>query len=75
MVIAEKQFRAIIESRFRIELGDDSFKKLMKKVPVDENGMVKYVEFMGKFDSRFVKPIISSFGSRMMYHSTFDGQA
>ena len=52
MVISEKQFRAVIESKFKVDLSEDSFKKLMLKVPLDENGLVKYVEFMSNFDSR-----------------------
>ena len=52
MVISAKQFRAVIESRFKVDLSDESFKKLMKNVPLDRNGMVKYVDFMSSFDSR-----------------------
>ena len=52
MILSEKQFRAVIESKFKIEISNENFKKLMNKVPKDENGMVKYVQFMSNFDSR-----------------------
>ena len=54
MKLSDKQFRAVIESKFKIELSEEVFKSLLKKVPVDDNGMVKYVEFMSNFDSRSV---------------------
>jgi len=60
MVISEKQFRAVIESRFKVDLSEESFKKLMEKVPLDENGMVKYVEFMSTFDSREAKSLFDA---------------
>ena len=54
MLLSEKQFRAVIESKLKLAINDDAFKILMRRVPIDEKGMIKYVEFMTKFDSRLV---------------------
>ena len=32
-------------------MSDQDFDMLLKKVPIDSEGMVKYVEFMSKFDT------------------------
>eukprot|EP00795_Rhopilema_esculentum_P012732 gene12732-3457_t len=60
MKLSDKQFRAVIESKFKIELSEEVFKSLLKKVPVDDNGMVKYVEFMSNFDSREAKSLFDA---------------
>eukprot|EP00794_Sanderia_malayensis_P016835 gene16835-18533_t len=57
MKLLPSQFRAVIESKFKFEVSDAAFKNLMKSVPVDDHGMVKYVEFMSRFDSREAKSL------------------
>ena len=52
MVLSPKEFRAVIESKLHLTLKEDEFIKLLDKVPLDENGMIKYAEFMTRFDTR-----------------------
>lgn len=35
-------------------MSDQEFDAFLKKVPIDNDGMVKYVEFMSKFDTLWV---------------------
>ena len=50
-LLTQQQFRAAIEGRFELNMSDQDFDMLLKKVPIDSEGMVKYVEFMSKFDT------------------------
>ena len=38
-------------------MSDQEFDAFLKKVPIDNDGMVKYVEFMSKFDTLWVLSI------------------
>ena len=40
-----------MEGRFELNMSDQEFEAFLKKVPIDNDGMVKYVEFMSKFDT------------------------
>ena len=40
-----------MEGRFELNMSDQEFDAFLKKVPIDNDGMVKYVEFMSKFDT------------------------
>ncbi|KAL9978672.1 hypothetical protein ACROYT_G016217 [Oculina patagonica] len=50
-LLTQQQFRAAIEGRFDLNMTDQEFEVFLKKVPIDSDGMVKYVEFMSKFDT------------------------
>lgn len=50
-LLTQQQFRAAIEGRFELNMTDQEFDLFLKKVPIDSDGMVKYVEFMSKFDT------------------------
>ena len=50
-LLTQQQFRAAIEGRFELNMSDQEFDSFLKKVPIDNDGMVKYVEFMSKFDT------------------------
>ena len=50
-LLTQQQFRAAIEGRFELNMSDQEFDQFLKKVPIDSDGMVKYVEFMSKFDT------------------------
>ncbi|XP_070545330.1 EF-hand calcium-binding domain-containing protein 6-like [Ptychodera flava] len=54
--ITQEEFRAAIESRFEIEISDDEFAELIDKVPLDDEGYVKYPEFMSQFDTKGPAP-------------------
>ena len=43
-----------MEGRFELNMSDQEFDAFLKKVPIDNDGMVKYVEFMSKFDTLWV---------------------
>ena len=43
-----------MEGRFELNMSDQEFEAFLKKVPIDNDGMVKYVEFMSKFDTLWV---------------------
>ena len=49
--LTQQQFRAAIEGRFELGMSDKDFEQLLKAVPINNEGMVKYVEFMSKFDT------------------------
>lgn len=51
-VISPEEFRAAIESRFELEMNDTQFKSLMDRVPQDEEGSVRYADFMSQFDTK-----------------------
>ena len=50
-LLTQQQFRAAIEGRFDLNMSDADFDLLLTKVPLDHDGMVRYVEFMSKFDT------------------------
>ena len=52
--ISQEEFRAAIESRFNLEMTDQQFRMLVDRVPLDDDGNVKYAEFMAQFDTRLV---------------------
>ncbi|XP_056416023.1 EF-hand calcium-binding domain-containing protein 6-like isoform X2 [Hyla sarda] len=51
-VISQQEFRAAIESRFGVEITDEDFELLLDRIPLDEDGNVRYPHFMAMFDSR-----------------------
>ncbi|XP_063314192.1 EF-hand calcium-binding domain-containing protein 6-like [Pelobates fuscus] len=51
-IISQEEFRAAIESRFGVEITDEDFELLLDSIPLDEDGNVKYSQFMAMFDSR-----------------------
>nr|WQY91287.1 ddN-expressed EFCAB family member [Ciona robusta] len=51
-VISQQEFRAAIESRFQLEMNDDEFSHFLEQVPLNEDGAVKYPEFMAQFDTK-----------------------
>ncbi|XP_069600420.1 EF-hand calcium-binding domain-containing protein 6-like [Ranitomeya imitator] len=55
-VISQQEFRAAIESRFGVEITDEDFEQLLDRIPLDEDGNVRYPHFMAMFDSRWGVP-------------------
>ena len=53
-VISQEEFRAAMESRFNLALTEGQFENLVDRVPLDEDGNVRYAEFMTQFDTRLV---------------------
>ncbi|XP_072113230.1 EF-hand calcium-binding domain-containing protein 6 isoform X1 [Mobula birostris] len=51
-VVSQQEFRAAIESRFGVEITDEEFELLIDRIPLDEDGNVRYPQFMAMFDSR-----------------------
>lgn len=51
-VISQQEFRAAIESRFNLDLKDSEFDAFVEHLPLDEEGQVRYTEFMAQFDTR-----------------------
>ncbi|XP_044146300.1 EF-hand calcium-binding domain-containing protein 6-like isoform X1 [Bufo gargarizans] len=51
-VISQEEFRAAIESRFGVEITDEDLEQLLDRIPLDEDGNVRYPHFMAMFDSR-----------------------
>ena len=51
-VISQEEFRAAMESRFNLTLTQEQFDNFIDRVPLDEDGNVKYTEFMQQFDTR-----------------------
>ncbi|XP_041444988.1 EF-hand calcium-binding domain-containing protein 6 isoform X2 [Xenopus laevis] len=51
-VVSQQEFRAAIESRFGVEITDEEFEQLLDRIPLDEDGNVRYPHFMAMFDSR-----------------------
>ena len=50
-LLTQQQFRAAVEGRFELNMSDQEFEAFLKKIPIDGDGMVKYIEFMSKFDT------------------------
>lgn len=50
--ISQQEFRAAIESKFNLDLSDSEFDAFMDRVPLDDEGQVKYSQFMSQFDTR-----------------------
>jgi len=50
--ISQQEFRAAIESRFDLEFKDSEFEAFVENLPLDEEGRVRYVEFMSQFDTK-----------------------
>ncbi|XP_075053076.1 EF-hand calcium-binding domain-containing protein 6-like [Mixophyes fleayi] len=69
-IISQQEFRAAIESRFSVEITDEDFEQLLDRIPLDEDGNVRYSHFMAMFDSRQGVP--SLFDERSMGSSAFD---
>ncbi|KAJ8318169.1 hypothetical protein KUTeg_003260 [Tegillarca granosa] len=55
-VISQEEFRAAIESKFNFHLQDDQFECFIDRVPLDEDGNVRYAEFMQQFDTKGMAP-------------------
>ncbi|XP_052263112.1 EF-hand calcium-binding domain-containing protein 6-like isoform X2 [Dreissena polymorpha] len=55
-VINQEEFRAAMESRFNLTLTDEQFESFVDRVPLDEDGGVKYTDFMQQFDTRGMAP-------------------
>ena len=55
--ISQEEFRAAIESRFSFDMTDDQFGMFMDRVPLDDEGLVRYPEFMAQFDTQYVQLI------------------
>ncbi|XP_078252932.1 EF-hand calcium-binding domain-containing protein 6 [Rhinoraja longicauda] len=51
-IISQQEFRAAIESRFGVEITDEEFELLIDRIPLDEDGNIRYPQFMALFDSR-----------------------
>ena len=51
-VVSQEEFRAAIESRFELEMTEAQFRSLVDQVPLDEEGNVRYADFMSQFDTR-----------------------
>ncbi|XP_071504578.1 EF-hand calcium-binding domain-containing protein 6-like [Diadema antillarum] len=52
-VVSQQEFRAAIESRFNLGLSDREFEAFLDRVPLDDEGNVKYLDFMGQFDTKY----------------------
>ena len=50
--MSQEEFRAAIESRFEMEMTDDQYRSLIDRVPLDEEGNVRYADFMAQFDTK-----------------------
>ncbi|XP_061196187.1 EF-hand calcium-binding domain-containing protein 6-like isoform X2 [Saccostrea echinata] len=51
-VISQEEFRAAIESRFNFHLQDDQFEAFVDRLPLDDDGNIKYADFMQQFDTK-----------------------
>lgn len=51
-VISQEEFRAAIESRFNLTLRDDQYESFLDRLPLEEDGNVKYAEFLQFFDTK-----------------------
>ncbi|XP_075705752.1 EF-hand calcium-binding domain-containing protein 6-like [Rhinoderma darwinii] len=69
-VISQQEFRAAIESRFGVEITDEDFEQLLDRIPLDEDGNVRYPHFMAMFDSR--RGVPSLFDQRSIGSSAFE---
>jgi Ca2+-binding EF-hand superfamily protein len=50
--VSQEQFRAAIESRFELGMSDEEWEQFLSSVPLDNDGMVLYVQFMSRFDTK-----------------------
>ena len=50
--MSQEQFRAAIESRFELGMSDGEWEQFISTVPLDGEGMVQYVQFMSRFDTK-----------------------
>ena len=50
-VVTQSEFRALLESRFALELTQTEFGRMINRVPLDEAGLVRYPEFLATFDA------------------------
>lgn len=55
-VISQEEFRAAMESKFQFHLTDSQFAHFVDKLPLDEDGNVKYADFMQHFDTKGLAP-------------------
>lgn len=55
-VVSQEEFRAAVESRFNLTLTDDQFESFVDRLPLDEDGGVKYSDFMQQFDTKGMAP-------------------
>ncbi|OWF42398.1 EF-hand calcium-binding domain-containing protein 6-like isoform X2 [Mizuhopecten yessoensis] len=55
-VISLEEFRAAMESKFQFHLTDTQFDHFVDKLPLDEDGNVKYADFMQHFDTKGLAP-------------------
>ncbi|CAN2388670.1 EF-hand domain pair [Pristimantis euphronides] len=69
-VVSQQEFRAAIESRFGVEITDEDFEQLLDRIPLDEDGNVRYPHFMAMFDSR--RGVPSLFDQRSLGISAFE---
>ena len=51
-VVSQEEFRAAIESRFNLDMDEVQFTSLLDRVPLTDDGQVRYAEFMAQFDTR-----------------------
>lgn len=51
-VISQQEFRAALESRFNLEMKDSEFDAFVENLPLDDEGQVRYAEFMSQFDTK-----------------------
>lgn len=59
-ILSQEEFRAAIESKFGVEMTDKQFRSMLDGVPLDEDGNVKYSEFMAQFDTKLVVRVCTS---------------
>ncbi|XP_069123520.1 EF-hand calcium-binding domain-containing protein 6-like isoform X1 [Argopecten irradians] len=55
-VISQEEFRAAMESKFQFHLTDPQFEHFVDKLPLDDDGNVKYADFMQHFDTKGLAP-------------------
>ena len=57
-ILSQEEFRAAIESKFGLEMSDERFRSMLDRMPLDEEGNVKYADFMAQFDTRCVLKMV-----------------
>ncbi|TRY84935.1 hypothetical protein DNTS_004026 [Danionella cerebrum] len=50
--VSKEEFRAVMESRFGLEISEPQFEQLLDRLPLDRHGNVQYPIFMAAFDTR-----------------------
>ncbi|XP_075786420.1 EF-hand calcium-binding domain-containing protein 6-like isoform X4 [Pelodiscus sinensis] len=74
-VISQQEFQAAIESRFGVEITDEEFELLLDRIPLDEDGNVRYPQFMAMFDSRFdIQPEVTRGEIRRLWETLITNQ-